>query len=284
MRLRAFAFLALSCALAVPARAQVFADAFNSKRDGWEVRLKQGEGAGVRQEIETFLAGPGANASPTDYGDQHAIVGARGLEARACVASGDWEGAETCLQKAADVAAANLAATETAFAKLRTEHTDKLTLWKGEMADAQSKLDQLNGSPGLNEEQMKLRGQLQTYVAEHQTSVQHSEEAVKTMDGALATLRQEKTDYEKSASDWQGFLAKEKADIAAAGGVDAYVGQKAAQVKGDAMKPADERLAYAQRLLRLAPANAEAKRLVAGLEGRPVPSAAPVSKRRRKAH
>ena len=280
MRLRAFALPALIFALAMPARAQVFADAFNSKRDGWEVRLKQGEGAAVRQEIETFLASP--NASPTDYGDQHAIVGARGLQARACVSTGDWEGAETCLQKAADVASANLAATEAAFAKLRAEHTDKLTLWKGEMADAQSKLDQLNGSAGLTEEQMKLKGQLQTFVAEHQASIQHSEDAVKAMDGALAALRQEKADYEKSASDWQGFLAKEKADITAAGNLDAYVEQKAAQVKGDTMKPADERMAYAQRLLKLAPSNAEAKSLVAGLEGKAVPAAAPKRHRKRR--
>ena len=281
MRLRALALPALIFALALPARAQVFADAFNAKRDGWELRLKQGEGQAVRQEIEAFLAA--SNASPTDYGDQHAIVGARGLEARASVSAGDWEGAEVCLQKAADVAAANLAATEAAFAKLRAEHMDKLTLWKGEMADAQSKLDQLNGSPGLTEEQMKLKGQLQTYVAEHQSSIQHSEDAVKTMDSALAALRQEKADYEKSASDWQGFLAKEKADIATAGSLDAYVDGKAIQVRSDTMKSADERMAYAQRLLKLAPANLEAKRLVAGLEGKPVP-AATAPKRRRKGH
>ena len=281
MRLRAFALPALICALALPARAQVFADSFNAKRDSWELRLKQGEASAVRQEIEAFLAG--GSASPTDYGDQHAIVGARGLEARACVTGGDWEGAEACLQKAADVAGANLASTESAFAKLRTEHTDKLTLWKGEMGDAQSKLDQLNGAPGLTDEQMKLKDQLQTFVAQHQSSIQHSEEAIKTMDSALAALRQEKADYEKSASDWQGFLAKEKADITAAGGVDAYVDQKAAQVRSDTMKPADERMAYAQRLIKLAPANAEAKRLVAGLEGKPV-AAATAPRKRRKGH
>ena len=270
MRLRFLALPVLSLALALPARAQVFAGTYNTKRDGWELGLKKGEAADVRQEIETFITVQGANASPSDYGDQHAIVAARGLEARACVASGDWEAAGDCLQKASGVATANLAATEADFAKKKAEHADKLTLWKGEMGDAQSKLDQLNGAPGLTDDQMKLKGQMQTYVAEHQASIQHSEDALKTMDSILVTLRQEKADYDKSAADWQAFLAKEKEDITAAGGASAYVNQKAAQVKADNMKPADERMAYAQRLLKLDPANPEARRLAAALEGKPV--------------
>jgi len=282
MRLRAFFLPALLLASALPAQAQVFADAFNGKRDGWELRLKQGDAAAVRKEIEAFLSVQGANASPSNYGDQHAIVGAQGLDARACVASGDWESAEDSLQKASTTAAANLSATEVSFAKLRSDHADKLTLWKGEMGDAQAKLDQLNSSPGLTEEQVKLKGQLQTFVAEHQSSIQHSEDALKTMDGALAALRQEKADYEKSAADWLGFLAKEKADIADAGGVSAYVSQKAVQVKADSMKPADERLAYAQRLLKLDPANPEARRLAAALEGKPMAESAVKKASRRK--
>jgi hypothetical protein len=282
VRCRALALPALILALALPARAQVFADAFNGKRDGWEVRLKQGDAGAVRQEIEAFLAGQGAGASPSSYADQHAIVGARGLEARACVADGDWESAEDCLQKAAAVAGQNLSTTEVAFAKLRADHADKLTLWKGELADAQVKLDQLNASPGLTEDQMKLKGQLQTFVAEHQSSIQHSEDSLKAMDAALATLRQEKADYEKSAGDWQTFLAGEKEGIAAAGGVSAYVDAKAAEVKADGAKPLDERLAYARRLIRLDPANLEAKRLEAALEGKAAPAPAPKAKRRKR--
>ena len=286
MRPRTLALPILVCALALPARAQVFADAFNGKRDAWELRLKQGDAAAVRKEIEAFLSVQGANASPSNYGDQHAIVGAQGLDARACVASGDWEAAEDALQKAASTAAANLSSTEVTFAKLRSDHADKLTLWKGEMGDAQAKLDQMNGAPGLTEDQMKLKGQLQTFVAEHQSSIQHSEEALKTMDSALAALRQEKADYEKSAADWQGFLAKEKADIAAAGGVSAYVSDKAVQVKADSMKPLDERLAYAQRLLKLDPSSPQALRLEAALQGRsgPEPASARKAVRRKKAH
>ena len=282
MRFRAFALPALILALALPARAQVFADAFNGKRDGWDLALKRGDAPAVRQEIEAFLSVQGANASPSSYADQHAIVGARGLEARACVASGEWESAEDCLQKAASVAGQNLSTTEVAFAKLRADHADKLTLWKGELADAQAKLDQLNASPGLTEDQMKLKGQLQTFVAEHQSSIQHSEDSMKAMDAALATLRQEKADYEKSSADWQSFLAKEKDDITAAGSVSAYVGAKAAQVKADGAKPLDERLAYARRLLKLDPANLEAKRLEASLEGRAAPAPAPAPKRRKR--
>ena len=184
MRFRALLLPALILALAVPARAQVFADAFNGKRDAWELRLKQGDAVAVRQEIEAFLTVQGANASPSNYGDQHAIVGARGLEARACVASGDWEAALANLQKASATAGENLSATEVSFAKLQADHAEKLTLWKGELGDAQAKLDQLNAAPGLTEDQMKLKGQLQTFVAEHQSSIQHSESALKAMDGA----------------------------------------------------------------------------------------------------
>lgn len=282
MRLRAFLLPALILALAVPARAQVFADAFNGKRDGWEMRLKQGDAAAVRQEIETFLAAQGANASPSHYGDQHAIVGARGLVARACVASGDWEAALENLQKAASIAGDNLKATEASFAKLKTEHTEKLALWKGELADAQVKLDQLTAAPGLTEDQMKLKGQLQTYVAEHQSSIQHSEDALKAMDGALATLRQEKADYEASASAWSAFIDKEKADIAGAGGAAAYVAQKVEQVKADGAKAPDERLAYVERLLKLDPSNAAARRLKASLQGKPAAEAPAKKKPARK--
>lgn len=282
MRLRAFLLPVFSLALALPVRAQVFADAFNGKRDGWEVKLKAGDAAAVRQEIEGFLAIQGANASPTNYSDQHALVGARGLEARACVATGDWEAALDNLQKAATTATANLTATEAAFAKLQTEHKDKLTLWKGEMGDAQAKLDQLNGAAGLTEDQMKLKGQLQTYVAEHQSSIQHSEDALKAMDGALAALRQEKADYDASSASWSAFLDKEKADISAAGGASTYVSQKVEQVKGDTTKSPLERLAYTERLLRLDPSNAAAKRLEASLTGKPAAPAAKKKARRKK--
>lgn len=281
MRLRALILPALILALAVPARAQVFADAYNAKREGWESRLKQGDAAAVRQEIEGFIAVQGANASPTHYGDQHALVGARGLAARACVATGDWEAALAGLQKASAAAGSNLSATEASFAKLRAEHAEKLALWKGELGDAQAKLDQLGAAPGLTEDQMKLKGQLQTYVAEHQSSIQHSEDALKAMDVALVTLRQEKADYEASVAAWSAFLDKEKTDIAAAGGPPAYVSGKAAQVKADTAKPLEERLAYVARLLKLDPANGDARRLQTALQGKPSP-APPAKKARRK--
>jgi hypothetical protein len=282
LRFRAFLLPALILALAVPARAQVFADAFNGKRDGWESRLKRGDAAAVRQEIETFLTVQGANASPSNYGDQHAIVGARGLEARACVASGEWEAALANLQKASATAGENLSATEVSFAKLRADHAEKLTLWKGELGDAQAKLDQLNAAPGLTEDQMKLKGQLQTFVAEHQSSIQHSEDALKAMDGALVTLRQEKADYEASAAAWTAFIDKEKADITAAGSAMAYVSQKTEQVKADDAKSPEERLDYVERLLKLDPANAAALRLKSALQGKPLAEATPKRKAARK--
>lgn len=284
MGLRGFLLPALILALAVPARAQVFADAFNGKRDAWELRLKQGDAPAVRQEIETFLTVQGASASPSNYGDQHAIVGARGLEARACVASGDWEAALANLQKASATAGENLSTTEVSFAKLRADHAEKLTQWKSELGDAQAKLDQLNAAPGLTEDQMKLKTQLQTYVAEHQSSIQHSEDALKAMDGALATLRQEKSDYDASATAWTSFLDKEKADIAAAGGAPAYVGEKVEQVKADGAKSPEERLAYVERLLRLDPANPAARRLKSELQGKPAAVATAKKPSRKKKH
>lgn len=282
MRLRALVLPAFALALALPARAQVFAGTFNAKQDGWELRLKQGDAAAVRQEVESFLASQSAGISPTDYGDQHALVGARGLDARACVAMGDWEAGLDCLQKAAATADQNLSTTEAAFAKLRADHADKLKLWRGELTDAQGRLDQLNAAAGLTEDQMKLKGQLQTFVAEHQSSIQHSEDSLKAMDSALATLRQEKDAYGQSASSWQSFIAKEKDDISALGGVDAYVSEKAAQVKADTSKGTEERLAYARRLVRLAPANADAKRLLDGLQGKPSAAEARPAKRRKR--
>lgn len=280
MRLRALFAPALILALALPARAQVFAGAFNEKRDGWEIQLKDGQAAEVRQQVEAFLAGPGASANPGDYHDQHALVGALGLDSRAAVALGDWEGAVASLQRAAAAADQNLSTTEVTFAKLRADHAEKLQAWKSELTEAQGRLDQLNASPGLTEEQMKLKGQLETFVAQHQASIRASEDALKAMDGALTTLRQEKDDYARSAADWKGFLDREKADIEAAGGLSAYVAQKAAQVQADTSRPREERLAYARRLLKLAPGNGEALRLEAALAGRP---AAPAPPARRKA-
>ena len=282
MRLRPLLLPLLALVWVSPARAQVFADAFNGKQASWETRLTQGDATVVRQEIEAFLTVQGASASPSNYSDQHAIVGARGLEARACVASGDWESALSNLQKAAVTAGENLSTTEVAFAKLRADHAEKLTLWKGELADAQTKLDQMNAAPGLTEEQMKLKGQLQTYVAEHQSSIQHSEDAIKAMDSALATLRQEKADYEVSVAAWTSFIAKEKEDITAAGGTSAYVAQKVEQVKADDSKPRDERLAYVARLLKLDPSNAAARRLESTLLGKNAAGAPPKKARRKK--
>lgn len=105
---------------------------------------------------------------------------------------------------------------------------------------------------------------------------------MKAMDSALATLRQEKADYEASVAAWTSFIAKEKEDITAAGGISAYVARKVGQVKADDSKPRDERLAYVARLLKLDPSNAAARRLESTLLGKNAAGAPPKKARRKK--
>ena len=69
-------------------------------------------------------------------------------------------------------------------------------------------------------------------------------------------------------SDWQTFLAAEKAEVTEAGGLTKYVAEKYEQVKADDARPKQDRLAYARRLQKLDPANKEIPRLVNGLLGK----------------
>lgn len=273
---------ALGLLAAVPARAQVFAQSILDKQGAWEQRLKQGDADGVRREAEALLAGDAAAVSPSSYNDIHAVVGLRGLDARACVAAGDWESAADQLAKAAALAASNLETTEATFAKVQADHQAKLKQWQDELGQNQDRLSQMENAAGLTQEQLKLREQLKTFVAEHQTAIQDSQAKLKQMDDTLAALKQEKADYDKSAADWQAFIAKQKLDIDAAGGPRVYVAAKVAQVKADDTKPTPQRLAYARRLARLDPANKDVQRLLNALLGRPQPEEAPRPRRTKK--
>ncbi|HJU82797.1 MAG TPA: hypothetical protein VJ600_01165 [Holophagaceae bacterium] len=260
-------------------------DAFKSKKDGWELRLRNGDAEGVRREAESMLSVEGVNVSPTSYSDIHTLVALRSLAARACVEQGAWEDAVAHLQRASSQAGENLVATEATFTKLRAGNEADLKRWKDELATQEPRLQQLEQAPGLTPEQLKLQQQLRAFVAEHKASIADSERKVKDMDDTLAALRQEKTEFEKSLADWQGFVAREKADIDAAGGATAYVAAKVGQVKADDARPVPERLAYANRLRRLDPANKDVHRLVNALLGLPEPpedEPKPATKHRRK--
>lgn len=261
-------------------------DAFKAKKDGWETRLRNGDADGVRREAESMLSVEGLNVSPTSYADVHTLVALRGLAARACVEQGAWEDAVAHLQRASGQAGENLSATDATFSKLRAGNESDLKRWKEELATQEPRLQQLEQAPGLTPEQLKLQQQLRAFVAEHKASIADSERKLKDMDDTLAALKQEKADFEKSLADWQGFIAKEKGDIDAAGGAKAYVAAKVGQIKADDTRPVPERLAYANRLRRLDPSNHDVHRLVNALLGLPEPpeeeAPAPAPKRHKK--
>ena len=121
---------------------------------------------------------------------------------------------------------------------------------------------------------------------EQKTATAHSEKALVDIDGILATLRQDRESTTKALADWQAFLAKEKAEVAEAGGPSRYVAGKVLQVKADGTRPQAERLAYARRLEKLDPSNPEATRLVnaiLGKEEQPAPMPRPMKKRKKSA-
>jgi hypothetical protein len=266
------AALLLLPALVAPAQITLnVSDAFKAKKDGWEMRLQQGDAEGVRKEAETMLAVEGANVSPTSYTDVHTLVALRGLAARACVEQGAWEDAVAHLQKASSQSAENLAATDATFGKLRVGHEADLKRWKDELASQEPRLQQLEQAPGLTPEQLKLQQQLRAFVAEHKASIADTERKLKEMEDTQSALQQEKGSFDKSLADWQTFIAKEKSEMDAAGGAKAYVASKVGQVKADDTRPIPDRLAYANRLRRLDPGNKDVHRLVNALMGRPEP-------------
>lgn len=262
-----FGFL-LACALASNLSAQSLTDRFKEVRGPWEIQLERGEAAPVRKGVEALLGREGLTVNPSDYNDMHALVALRGLAARACLSEGSWEDAVVHFQKAQSAAEENLATAEPFLAKTRMEHELKLTDCHSAMAKQGPRLKELDEAPGLSQEQMKLRQQLKIFMDEQQAAIGHSERALKDIEGILARLRQAKETTTKTATDWQAFLAAEKAEMAEAGGVAPFVAGKLEQVKGDDARPRQERLTYARRLQKLDPGNKDVARLVNGLLGK----------------
>ena len=274
-------------ALTLPAFAQNLPERFKSNRQAWEDSLAKGVSAPVRKATETLLAQDGQAVNPSDYNAMHALVATMGLAARACVLEGAWEDAVAHLQKAAQAAADNVTAAEGTFGKIRQQHLENLKLWQGETAKLDQRLRDLDAQGGLTSEQIKTRTQIRAQLDEYRNGITQAEGSLAEIDSLTTQLRKEQEVYAASQAEWQAFLAKEKADLAQKGSTQAYVAEKLEQVKGDDAKPLPERLAYAQRLLHLDPANPDCLRLVRGLTGKdeevPAPKPAPRKKRKPKA-
>ena len=278
-------FLTAFLALALPAATPSLPDRFKDNRAAWEESLDKGLGAPVRRATEELLQQESVTINPSDYNAMHALVAVRNLAARACVVEGAWEDAVAHLEKASQTAADNLATAESTFSKLMVQHQEKLAQWREESRQQTKRLQDLDALPGLTSDQIKLRGQLRSFLDEHDKAIAQSEKSLKEIEGLLAQLRQEQETYVAAQAQWKGFLDKEREDITRLGTAAAYVAEKLEQVKADDAKPRIERLSYGRRLLRLDPGNRDCQRFVDGLEGKandvPAPAPAPVRKGKR---
>jgi ABC-type transporter Mla subunit MlaD len=283
---RAFALLPGLLALSLPLLGQNLPEKFRDNRAAWEENLAKGVSAPVRRATEALLAQDGPAVNPSDYNGMHALVAVMSLAARSCVQEGAWEDAVDHLQKASRAASDNVAAAEGTFGRIRQQHEDNLKTWHAEVAKLSQRLADMDTLGGLTSDQIKTRTQIRAQLDEYGNAIASSERSLKEIDALTGQLRKEQEVYAASLAEWQGFLAKEKADIARAGSNAAYVADKLEQVKGDDAKPVPERLAYARRLLRLDPASAGGKRLLNGLLGKdeepPPPRPAPRKKRKPK--
>ncbi len=277
-RSQAALLLSLSAAAGLPAAAVQTApavvqsqaslsDRFRDGRNGWEQAIQRGDGAYVRRALEPLADREGPAVNPSDYNEMHALVGIRNLLAQACVVEGTWEDAVEQLRKAAAAADENAANASQILGRIRQQHLDKLAEWKDAQAKQEQRLKDLDAQPGLTQAQMKSRDQIKAFLAEQRNAIAHSERALKSIDEVLAQLKSEKETYGKSLADWQGFLVKEKLETAQAGSPAKYVAEKLEQVKADDARPRFERISYGRRMLRLDPANVDARRFVNGLLG-----------------
>jgi len=274
----------LLVALAPVLGAQTLTDRLKEVRGPWEAQLDRGDAPSVRKGVEALLGREGVAVNPSDYNDMHALVALQGLAARACVSEGSWEDAIAHLQKAKAAADENLASAEALLAKTRADHQAKLKEFRDAIARQEPRLKELDGAPGLNADQIKLRQQLKMFMEEQKAAIAHSEKALVDIDAILANLRLDKENSTKALTDWQAFLAREKAEVTEAGSVDRYVADKLLQVKADDSRPQTERLAYARRLEKLAPGNPETARLVNALLGneeQPAPLPRPLKKKKK---
>lgn len=269
-------------ALSLPALSQNLPEKFKDNRTAWEESLAKGVSAPVRKATETILAQDGPSVNPSDYNAMHAMVAMMSLAARSCVLEGAWEDAVAHLEKAARTAQDNIVAADGTFGKIRQQHQDSLETWRAKMAKLDQRSHEMDIQGGLTSDQIKIRTQIRAEQDDLRNAIAQSERSLGEIDKLTGQLKKEQEVYAASLSEWQGFLAKEKAEIARKGSASAYVAEKLEQVRGDDAKPIPERLAYARRLQRLDPANADCRRLVNGLSGKDEEPPPPPAKRKRR--
>ncbi len=265
--MRLFPSLLLVPALVAPAMGQTLADRLKDTHKAWDIALERGDSAAVRRSTEALLQREALGVGTSDYNEMRALVAVQDYAARACVLEGAWEDAIAHLQKAASAADENLKISEGTFGRIRKDHETKITEWRETITRQEQRLKEIEAQPGLTEEHMKLRGQIRGFLDEHKAAIAHSEWSLKEIDGLLAQLRKEQATYAASLAGWQGFLLREKQEMDQAGTPIAFVAEKLEQVKADDARPRFDRLAYARRLVRMDPENADCKRFVSGLMG-----------------
>lgn len=280
---------AIILAAALPGASQTLADRLVVLRPQWEAALDKGDAALVRQGVDGLLQKEATAVSGSDYNEMHALTSIRNMGARACALDGDWESAIAMLQAASKSAADNAERANATLLPIRKQHEEKLVQWQKEVADQEARLKGIEAQAGMTEVQLKTRQQLKLALSERHNAIHHSETSLKAIDDILTRLGEDKVLYSKSSAEWNGFLAKEKMEIAQAGSVGKYVTEKLEQVKSDDAKPRFDRLAYGRRLVRLDPSNKDCERFVHGLMGIEDPpeeqepvKPAPTPKRKRK--
>jgi len=252
---------------ALPAFSQTMTDRLVTLRPQWEAALERGDAASVRQAVDGLLQKEAQSVNASDYNEMYALTSVRNFGARACVLDGDWEVALAMLQSAGKSAAENATRAHATLDPIQKQHEERLVQWKKEVADQEQRLKGLEAQAGMTEAQLKTRQQLKVALDERKKAIQHSEASLRAIEGILSRLGEDKMLFDKSAAEWNGFIAKEKLAIAQAGSVGKFVADKLEQVKSDDAKPRFDRLSYGRRLRKLDASNEDCQRFVNGLMG-----------------
>ncbi|MDR2696987.1 MAG: hypothetical protein LBB40_00750 [Holophagales bacterium] len=253
--LSAIITIAIALLINIPATAQSLLTQWKNVRPAWEASLDVGDGQKVRQAAEVLLRNPDIQIRQSNYNEMHAKVAVLGIAARGAVLEGDWPGAASLLEQAAETAQFNYAATSEILLELRRQHEAKILDWRELIQPQEEQLRWLKDQPGLRSEQIDQRAQIESFLAEHNNAVSNSEQSIKDIDEILYILKTEHETCAKSLIEWSDFLLKERTDIQELGSSEKYVTEKLAQVQGDGNRSSFERISYARRLLRLDPKN-----------------------------
>jgi len=247
--------IAITLLVNIPATAQSLVNHWKNARVAWEASLDVGDGQRVRQAAEALLRNPDVQIRQSNYNEMHAKVAVLGIASRGAVLDGDWQGAVSLLEQAAETAQFNYTATSETLLELRRQHEAKILEWRELTQPQEEQLRWLKEQPGLRSEQIDQRAQIESFLAEHNNAIANSQQSVKDIDDILYILKTEQETCAKSLMEWNDFLLKERTDIQELGSTQKYVTEKLAQVQRDANRSTFERISYARRLLRLDPTN-----------------------------